>query len=115
MATVALASGTQVLTRRGTRAIGSQGEDVVSSVVFEIQSAAGGFSSIPRIRLEESTATPVNVVYFNVQTGAQIAGGTAITANGIYAVYAPGCQVSMVTSAGTATALVSPRIYGRVF
>lgn len=115
MATIALAAGTTTLTQAPFSQFGGSGEAVVSSVVFQIQSAAGGFSTIPRIRAEESTAALANVQYFNVQTGATIAGGTAITADGIYAVYAPGCQVALVTSAGTATAVVSPRILGRVF
>lgn len=115
MASIALSTGTQTIAQRTAAQFGPGGEDVVASVVFQIVNAAGGFSTIPRIRAEEATSAPVNVQYFNVQTGATIAGGTTITADGIYAVYAPGCQVALVTSAGTATAIVSPRILGRVF
>jgi hypothetical protein len=43
-----------------------------------------------------------------------LATGTQLLAAGIYAVYAPGCKVYAVTSAGTATCEVQ-RVYGRAF
>ncbi len=77
--------------------IGGLGDDIVGSVVFEISSAAGGFSSIPSINVPPSSSTgtattPTNCQYINLSTGAISAAGTAITANGVYAVYAPGCE-----------------------
>ena len=114
MARKALATGTQLLAERTMGTVMPSGEDAITSVVFDIQSPAGGFSMIPRVAVEESPATPVNVQYYNLTTGASITGGTAITAAGIYAVYAPGCKVYAVTSAGTATC-EAQRVYGRVF
>lgn len=114
MARKLLSAGTQTIAERTLGTVMPSGEDAVCSVVFQIWSAAGGFSTIPRIAVEGSNQTSVNVAYYNVTTGAYINAGTAITANGIYAVYAPGCLVQLVTSAGTATCEAN-RVYGRVF
>lgn len=114
MARFNLSTGTQLVASHIMGSVMPSGEDAISSCVFQIWSPAGGFSTIPRIVIEDAGQTPVNVQYYNVATGATITGGTAITAAGIYAVYAPGCQVSLVTSAGTATC-EAQRVYGRVF
>jgi hypothetical protein len=114
MARKALSTGTQTIAERGLGTVMPSGEDAVASVVFQVFGAAGGFSSIPAIAVEESGQTGTNVQYYNVATGANLTAGTAITADGIYAVYAPGCKVFMVTSAGTAT-VEAQRVYGRVF
>lgn len=114
MARKALATGTQLLAERTMGTVMPSGEDAITSVVFEIFNPAGGFSMIPRIDIEEAAQTPINVQYYNVATGNPIVGGTPITAAGIYAVYAPGCKVYAVTSAGTASCEVQ-RVYGRAF
>ena len=114
MARKALATGTQLLAERTMGTVMPSGEDAVTSVVFEVFNLAGGFSMIPRVDLEEAAQTPYNVLYWNLLTQAPIAAGTPITTAGIYAVYAPGCKVYAVTSAGTATCEVQ-RVYGRAF
>lgn len=114
MAAFALSTGTQLISSRGSGAVSASGEDALASVVFQVWNAAGGFSSIPGVSVENSGQSPTNVQYFNVLTGATIAAGTPITAAGIYAVYAPSCRVSLVTSAGTANC-EAQRVYGRVF
>jgi hypothetical protein len=114
MARKALATGTQLLAERTMGTVMPSGEDAVVSVVFDIQDPAGGFSMILAVAVEESPATPANIIYLNLLTQAPIAAGTPITAAGVYAVYAPGCKVYAVTSAGTAIAQVQ-RVYGRVF
>lgn len=112
MATFALSSGTQLVAQRSLGGVNASGDDAIFTAIIQITNAAGGFSCIPRVAAEESGATPASVLYYNVLTNAPIAAGTAITADGIYAVYAPGCRISLVTSAGTATAFVQ-RVVGR--
>lgn len=112
MATFSLSAGTQLVAQRAMGGVNANGDDAVFTAIVAIANAAGGFSCIPRVAAEESGITPVNCLYYNLLTGAPIAGGTPITADGIYAVYAPGCRVSLVTSAGTATAYVQ-RVVGR--
>ena len=114
MARFSLSTGTQLIAERTLGTVMPSGEDAITSVVFQIWSATGGFSTIPRIAVEDTAQTPINVQYYNVQTGSPVAAGTPITANGIYAVYAPCCEISLVTSAGTATC-EADRVYGRAF
>lgn len=109
----------------GTQEIDPGSTDVVSSCVFEIANLAGSFSGIPRIRVvgqaAQGAAGPgapptasINVQYINLASGAVATAGTAITANGIYAVYCPGCAVEIITSAGNADC--NPvHLPGRVF
>lgn len=114
MARKALSAGTQTIAERTMGTVMPSGEDAICSVVFQIWDAAGGFSTIAKIAVEGSDQTGVNVQYYNVATGANLAAGVAITTNGIYAVYSPGCEVLLTTSAGTASCEVQ-RVYGRVF
>ncbi len=114
MARKLLSTGTQIIAQRTMGTVMPSGEDAVVSVVFQVWGAAGGFSTVPQIAVEESGQSGVDVQYYNVATGANLSAGVAITANGIFAVYAPGCLVQLVTSAGTATA-EAQRVYGRVF
>lgn len=89
----------------GTSAIQlASGEDaIVNSIVFSVSAAAGGLSMIPQIALGDSGDAAVNVQYINLATGAISAAGTPITANGLYGVFAPGCDVTLLPSAGTGT------------
>lgn len=87
-------------------------DGVIGSTVFQVSSAAGGFSCVPQI-VTDLTLTAANVQYVNLATGAVSAAGTALTANGIYAVFNPGCAVVLNVTAGTASASVN-RVYGRV-
>jgi hypothetical protein len=113
MARKVLAVGTQVIAQRTMGTVMPSGEDAVVSVVFQV-SAASSLSTIPAVAVEESGIAPSNIQYVNILTGNPVAAGTPITANGIYGVYAPGCVVSLVTSAGSAT-VEAQRVYGRVF
>lgn len=113
MARKVLAVGTQVIAQRTMGTVMPSGEDAVTSVVFQV-SAASSLSTLPALAVEESGITPSNVQYVNLLTGNPVPLGTPITANGIYGVYAPGCVVSLVTSAGSAT-VEAQRVYGRVF
>lgn len=96
---------------------------VVYSTVFQLANQSS-LSAIPRITMIQAAAakagpglplvTGTNVQYLNLATGAVLSAGTAITTNGIFAVYAPGCQVELITSAGTADCYVQ-HVLGRVF
>ncbi len=108
----------------GTQQIFAGNLDVVSSCVFQIANLAASFSTIPSIvvisesaagalGLPPSTAS-INAQYINLATGAVSAAGTAITANGIYGVYCPGCAVELITSAGNADCF-SQFLVGRIF
>jgi hypothetical protein len=110
----------------GTQLIDPGTDDLVSSCVFQVANLAGSFSTIPRITLRAAVAlagaagagaplvTGTNAQYINLASGAVSAAGTAITANGIYAVYCPACQVELISSAGTADVFVN-HVAGRVF
>ncbi len=89
------------------------GEDTVCSVVFEVSSAVS-LSTIPRIGISPSGTTMQNVQYVNFATGAVLAAGTAITANGVYGVYSAGCRVDLISTTGSAD-VSAYMIYGRVF
>jgi len=99
----------------GVQPLGGPGNSVVGSVVIQVSASAGGFSSIPRIALDGLAVaiTGQNAAYTNVLTNAAVAAGTPITADGIYAVFAPGSVAELITSAGTATVDVNV-VYGRV-
>ena len=103
MARFSLAVGTATIAQRTLGARNAGGEDEVTSCVFQIWNVAGGFSTIPNLLVEGSGQAGVNVHYVNMATGDVQDAGTAITAAGIFAVFAPGCQVQLTTSAGTAT------------
>ncbi len=103
--TLALSTALPTGPSNGVQPLGGSGGEVIGTVVFQITAAAGGFSTIPRAVIDSigTAATGQNIVYTNVLTGAVVAAGTAITSNGIYAVFSPGCFVELITSAGTAT------------
>ena len=96
----------------GTQTIDPGSTDVVSSCIFQIANLVNSFSCIPRVTVIGAVVTPTgasgklvtgqNVQYINFLTGAVQAAGTALAANGIYGVYCPGCQVELITSAGSA-------------
>ena len=100
----------------GTVNIGTAGDDVVESVVFQLTQSSGSFSVTPQAVLQNSGNTPANVQYVNVLTGAVSSAGTAITAAGIYAVFAPGLAVSLNVGSVATNALVvdCARVAGRV-
>lgn len=108
----------------GTQEIDPGEVGIVSSCIFEIANQAS-LSTIPRIRVIDQAAqgaagpgvpptASINVQYINLASGAVVAAGTAITANGIYGVYCPGCAVDLITSAGTGDVQVQ-HVVGRVF
>lgn len=103
MARFSLAAGTVTIGQRSLGSDNAAGEDSIASVVFQIWSPAGGFSTLPRLALEGSGQAAADVHYVNLLTGDTADAGTAITTAGIYGVLAPGCVVQLVTSAGTAS------------
>ena len=105
MARKALATGTQLLAERTMGTVMPSGEDAVVSVVFDIQDPAGGFSMIPRAAVEESPATPANIIYYNVLAGSPVAAGTTITAAGTSPISA---HDGAITSAAATTATPAP-------
>lgn len=98
------ASGNKRISITGTAAfpVATGSEDVIASIVFEV-SAADSLSMLPKASLNGSGTTPANIAYVNLLTGAAVAAGTAITANGIYGVFAPNCYVTLTASAGSCT------------
>lgn len=98
----------------GTFELGGGTDEVVGSVVFQI-TGASSLSGIVKAGIAGSSQTRPNIQYVNLATGAVSAAGTAITADGLYAVFAPGCRVDFVVSAGTATAVECVNVLGRVF
>lgn len=96
MANVLSVTGTSELTLADTA------DDVVTSVVFQV-TAASSLSMVLKATLGGTANASANVVYINLLTGAVTAAGTAITANGIYSIYAPGCVASLLPSAGSCT------------
>ena len=94
-------------------AIGAGGDEAVVSTAFHITSASS-LSCVPQIAVDSSNATLTNCQYVNLATGAVSAAGTALTANGVYAIYHPGCYCALNVTAGTATCFVQ-RVYGRAF
>ena len=81
--------------------VGSGGDEIAASIVFEISSASS-LSFTPQLCLGGSGNTPADCAAYNVRTGATVPAGTAITADGVYAVYVPGCQLYLKPTAGTA-------------
>lgn len=109
---------------KGTQEIFEGVKGVIASCIFEIANQSS-LSAIPRIRVIDQSASGqagpgvpptvgVNCQYINLASGAVIAAGTAITANGIYGVYCPGCAVELICSAGTAD-VEAQNVIGRVF
>ena len=98
------ASGNKRIAISGSTAIpvGSCGDEVIASIVFEVSSASS-LSMLPKASLNGSNTTPANICYTNILSGATVAAGTAITADGIYAVFAPNCYLVLTPSSGTAT------------
>lgn len=71
------------------------GGDVVGSLVVQLTGTWTG-SVTPKARATGAAqASSVNVEYVNLATGASVAAGTAITANGLFAVKAGGLTVSL--------------------
>lgn len=108
------ASGNKRISVSGTSAIpvGSGGDQIVASIVFEVSSQSS-LSMKTQLNVGGSGTTPADCVSYNVLTGAPIAAGTAIAANGVYAVFCPGSQLSLTPSAGTATVDWAV-VYGKV-
>lgn len=88
---------------------------VIGTVVFQIVGTTWAGNAVPQIRMGGPQAasdaglgasTLKNCSYVNVSTGAQVAAGTAITADGIYAVTAPGVEVVLNHTQVTGSALV---------
>lgn len=75
---------------------------IVCSVIFQV-TAASSLSMVTNILLAGSGNSSVNCQCVNIATGAVTPAGTAITANGVYGVFAPGCGVTVTPSAGTCT------------
>ena len=109
----------------GTQEIFAGQKDVIASCVFEIANLALSFSTIPRIRVIDQAVSgaagpgapptaSINAQYINLASGATASAGTAITANGIYGVYCPGCAVDLISSAGSGDVHVQ-HVVGRVF
>lgn len=83
------------------------GADTVTSMVFQITGTWTG-NLVPEVRvvgLAQANSQPV--IYTNYLTGATVAAGTAITANGIYAVKCGGVTVSFVSTSMTGAAVVT--------
>ena len=77
-------------------ALGDAALGVVSTWVIQVVLASGTVAILPKGALADSGLTSadyVNLSYINRNTGALVAGGTAITASGIYDVNASGCNV----------------------
>lgn len=98
------ASGNKRISITGTSPfpVATGSDEVIASIVFEVSSASS-LSMLPKASLNGSNTTPANICYTNILTGATVAAGTAITADGIYAVFAPNCYVTLTASSGTAT------------
>ena len=79
--------------------------DQVGFIVFEI-SAASTLSCVPQMQVNADGVGPTSCFYYNLLADPRTAinFSTPITANGIYAVFAPGCAVYLTPTAGTATA-----------
>jgi len=109
----------------GTQEIFAGVEGVIASFVFEVANLAASFSTIPRVRVIGQSAlgaagpgfpptASINAQYINLASGAVSPAGTALTANGIYAVFCPGCAVDLITSAGNAD-VHGQMVLGRIF
>ena len=100
----------------GAVPIGGGGDNVVTSVVFQLTQASGSFSVTPQAFVEQTANTAQNVQYVNLATGAVASAGTAITTAGIYGVFAPGLSVQLnVTSVATSPLVVDAAwVAGRV-
>lgn len=98
------ASGNKRISITGTSAfpVGTAGGEIIGSIVFEVSSASS-LSMLPKASLGGSGTTPANICYYNVLSGSPVAAGTAITADGIYAVFAPNCYVTLTASSGSCT------------
>lgn len=97
----------------GTYELGGGTDEVVGSVVFQV-TGASALSAVVKAGVAGSTQTRQNIQYVNLATGAVQAAGTAVTADGLYAVFCPGCRVDFVVSAGTATAVECVSVLGKV-
>lgn len=96
-----MAYNTLSITGTSELVLADTADDVVTSVVFEVSSASS-LSMVVKAKVE-STNTSQSCQFINLATGAVSSAGTAITANGIYSVYVPGCLVTLTPSAGSAT------------
>ena len=92
----------------GATALTDGHEYSVSTVVLQVSGIAADSGSMTpqlRIAMTGSLATPpawVNCAYINLASGAVVAAGTAITADGIYEVSTNGCFLGMNVTAVTA-------------
>jgi hypothetical protein len=77
-------------------ALGDAALGVVSTWVIHVVLASGTVAILPKGIASGSgltSANYINLSYVNRNTGAVVAGGTAITATGIYDINASGCDV----------------------
>lgn len=106
VAVVAVAGPHNNISISGTAAIyvASPGNVGLGVVVFEV-SAASGLAMVPQTQENGSGTTPASCAYYAMLSDPRtiIAAGTPITANGIYAVLAPGMAVYLTPSAGSCT------------
>lgn len=93
--------------------LGSCGTDEAGVIVFEVIS--GAIAMDVQTRVQGSGETPADNCYYNVRANPAtvVAAGTDITAAGIYMVRAPGCEVGLKASSGSATVVVN-RLRGTV-
>ena len=103
MARFSLSTGTTTIGEKGIGGTMPNGEDRVASIIFQIWDTAGGFSAIPKIRMQGAGQTGQDMHYYNLLDGSEVNGGSAITGAGLFGVFAPECDVQLVVSAGTAT------------
>jgi hypothetical protein len=103
------------ITGNGETDLGAGG-DAVASLVFQVTGTWTG-NLTPKARAQGvAQASSVNVAYVNLATGADVAAGTAITANGLFAVKAGGLVVSlsMASFAGTSAVVEHNTVAGVV-
>jgi len=107
-------ANTFVLTSSASTVIGAGGNTGMDVLVFEVAAASSLICDV-RTNMTGSGTTPANNAYYNMRTTplAIVATGTAITANGIYAVACPAMTVTIATSSGSAT-LTQVSVLGRV-
>ena len=98
-------AGHNRISMTGTSAfpIGAGSDEIIGSIVFEVSASTAAFSVLPKAALGGSGTTAANIAYKNLLTGASVAAGTAITADGVYGVFCPAMVVGLTASSGTAT------------
>lgn len=84
--------------------IGATGPEDAGIVVFQVGSASSLAMDV-QTRVNGSDEALGDSAYFNLRANPRtiVAAGTDVTANGIYAVIAPGCEVWLTPTTGTCT------------